>query len=102
MLEDIGTVFYSGPPAGAKAPRMRGVINVEAPSTGEGIIIVQIGSLMAEHAPAEDPGILQPCAIDASMATLTRYEHCGFFGNLLLTRCKSSHKKSGAFSMTWA
>ena len=56
MLEVIGTVYYSGPPAGNNVPRMRGVINVEAPPAGDSTISAYIGHVEAMHDPAEDAG----------------------------------------------
>ena len=60
MLEDIGTVYYSGPPAGNNVPRMRGVINVEAPPVGDSMISVYIGRVEAMHDPTEDTGKHKP------------------------------------------
>ncbi|XP_043232444.1 fibrocystin-L-like [Amphibalanus amphitrite] len=69
MLEDIGSVFYSGPPAGLNVPRMRGVITVAAPPVGESPISVRLGTVEAVHEPAtEDVPAFEPsdlCSPDA-------------------------------------
>ena len=72
MLEDIGTVFYSGPPAGVNVPRMRGVINVEAPSGGEDSISVRVGPVEASHIPSTDQGKLHLCIIAAIVFGICR------------------------------
>ncbi|XP_037084615.1 fibrocystin-L-like [Pollicipes pollicipes] len=53
MLEDIGTVFYSGESVGTNTVRMRGVIHVVAPPAGSGVLSVRVGSVEAESTPTD-------------------------------------------------